>query len=250
MRPRAPRGPARPGSARAANSALRMATTVRSGRPAAAMNGRPGDSGLSATIAMRSISPRPEPLHEPVGDAIDGGQIRASVGDRLEARQVRSGHDDRSKEGRSTRDRRDRRAKQVHAAVAVPAVDRRDGAPERTEAAARIGRPADDKAAMLRAFAAGEGIFRRRDQSDGIAQILHIGVAAGLGEQEFWAAPQSREVDFAGESLRRLDPLRAQGSRDSPPKRVVGRGDLRQVVHRQRRDRRAACHAARPSQSG
>ena len=116
-----------------------------------------------------------KPLHEPERHAVDGGEFRAAVGDRLEACKVRSGHDDCGEERSVARDRSDRRAKEVHAAVAVPAVDRRNGAAERLEVAARIAQTADDKAAVRRAVAAGEGVFGRRDQNDVVAQILHVG---------------------------------------------------------------------------
>ncbi len=56
MRPSAARVSARSGSASAASSASRTASIVGDGRRAEAMNGKQGESGVSATMATRSRS--------------------------------------------------------------------------------------------------------------------------------------------------------------------------------------------------
>ena len=216
------------------------------------MNGRPGESGLSATIAVRSIKPAAKPLHKSVSR-----RNRWRPDPRVRRRPPRGSPG----AIRSRRPRRRTGARRATGAIVArnrfmplllsQPLTAATAPRNELEAAARIGRPADDKAAMLCAFAAGEGIFRRRDQSDRIAQILHIGVAAGLGEQEFWAAPQSREVDVAGE----LAPAPRSPARARKPRFSAQSASLAAAISGKSYIGSAAigappAHAARPSQSG
>jgi hypothetical protein len=155
-----------------------------------------------------------------------------------------------ARSARPFRDRRDRRAKQIHAAVAVGTVDCGDAAAKGLEGAARIARPSHQKAPMTNAFAAGKGIFRRRDQPYGVAQILGVRVAAGLAEDQPWVSPLRGEIAAAGQLCWRWNASLAQGRGDRRPNRVVRLGRAGIVVHRQRSDQGAGDHASARLHSG
>ena len=120
------------------------------------MNGRQGESGLSATMATRSISSGRPRSQKREAHAIDRSEICAALGDCGHTRFVRARDDDRGEEGRAARDRRNRCAKQIHAGVAVVSVERGDGAAKFAERAARVVAPANDEASVRGAFAAGK----------------------------------------------------------------------------------------------
>ena len=215
-----------------------------------AMNGRPGESGLSATMATRSMSSGRPRSQKREADAVDRREIGSALGDRLHARLVRTGDDDCAEKRRAARDGSDRGAEQIHAGVAVVSVERGGRAAEFAQRAARVAGAADDEASMRGAFAAGKRIFRRRDQRHRLFEAGHIGIAAGLAEDELWVSPERGEVAAAGQPRRRLDARLGQPRGNRRPQRVIGRGGPWKIVHRQDRNRRLAAHAARWSQPG
>ena len=115
---------------------------------------------------------------------------------------MRAGEDDLGKERAPLCKGRDRRAEQVHAAVAVERIDRRAGAGEIAEAAPRARFACDEEAAMRRALTAGEAIDRRGDQRDACPQRGDIGIAAGLAEDQLGVAPKSVQIGLARKAAR------------------------------------------------
>src|SRR5271168_3893037 len=118
---------------------------------------------------------------------------------------MRARHNDRGEKGRAACNWRNRCAKQIHAGVAVVSVQRGDGAAKLTERSARIVHTPNDEASVRGAFAAGRRIFRRRDQRDRVFETGHIGIAAGLTEDEAWMSPKLSKVAVSGETRRRLN---------------------------------------------
>ena len=128
------------------------------------MKGKPGESRVCATTATALVkSGRPCCKRPKVTQSIAAMSAFAS----LTAARLASCEPvtiTSAKNRRVLRERRDRRAKQVHAAVAVARVDRGARAGEIHEAAPRLALSRDNEAAMRSAIATVESIDRRRDQ--------------------------------------------------------------------------------------
>ncbi len=214
------------------------------------MNGRFGDSALSATTATCSISSgRPRSRSAKLTQSIEARSARPSA-TAVYARFMRAGHDDCAKERRTAGDRSDRCAEQIHAGVAVLGVERSGRAAKFTKRAARVVQTSNDEASVRGAFAAGKRIVRRRDQPHQIFEFGHIGIAACLTEDEAGMSPERGEVASSRQTCRRLNAGVVEPREDRGPQRVIGCRGPRKIVHRQDRNRRFAAHAARRSQPG